>query len=73
MQGLKAWYWRYRDQEAWWVQDCGPPKDQEMAEKAKHHSTYPVSIPDLKEGASSAPAMPPSPSLSGPQSCRAQA
>lgn len=29
----------------------GAPKDQEMTEKAEHHSLGLVSIPDLKEGA----------------------
>lgn len=44
-----------------------------MTEKAKHHSLLLVSIPVLKEGASPAIAMSISPSLSGPQSGRAQA
>lgn len=51
----------------------GAPKDQDMTEKAKHHSLLLVSIPVLKEGASPATAMSTSPSLSGPQSSRAQA
>lgn len=48
-QGTKAWYWRDRDQETWGLQDF---QYEEMTEEAKHHSPHPLSIPDLKGGAS---------------------